>query len=89
MFDELRKSFNAALYERASSPLFGTFFASWPVINWKIIYLTLFVSESNVSGSKIDYILNHYFDIKHLVTYPTISTLFVLIIVPFATNGSY
>ena len=89
MLNELRKSINAALYERTSSPLFGTFFASWSVINWKIIYLTLFDSESKANGAKINYILDHYFNVHHLITYPLISTVVLLTLVPFATNGSY
>ncbi|HFD32980.1 MAG TPA: hypothetical protein ENJ28_09795 [Gammaproteobacteria bacterium] len=89
MIEELRKSINSTLYERVSSPLFGALFLSWLVWNWKIVYLTIFVNEKNINGSKIDYISNNYLDVHFLVTYPLISTLILLTIVPFFTNGAY
>ena len=89
MFSELRKSTNAILFERVTSPLFGTFIVSWLIWNWKIVYLTLFVSESNIEGNKIDYIASNYCDIHVLVTYPLISTLLLLTAIPFVANGAF
>ena len=57
MISDFRKSINSILYERVSSPLFGTFVISWLIWNWKITYLTLFVSESNLDKNKLEYIL--------------------------------
>lgn len=48
MFDELKKSISAILYERTTSPLFGSFILSWTVWNWKIFYITLFISEDKI-----------------------------------------
>ncbi|MCP4460990.1 MAG: hypothetical protein GY816_23665 [Cytophagales bacterium] len=52
IFDETRKSINSALYERVSSPLYGTLIISWLVWNWEIVYLTFFVNESRIEMTK-------------------------------------
>ena len=89
MISELTKSINSILYERVTSPLYGALFFSWSLWNWKIVYLTIFVSAESIEGTKIDYISNNYNDIHFLLTYPVISTLLLLTIVPFLTNASY
>ncbi|MBI2280915.1 MAG: hypothetical protein HYU68_09545 [Bacteroidetes bacterium] len=89
MFTEIRKSTNAILFERVTSPLFGTLIVSWLIWNWKIIYLTLFISESTIEENKIDYIASNYNDIHFLVTFPLISTFLLLTIIPFVSNGAY
>jgi hypothetical protein len=51
--------------------------------------LTLFVSEDKISSNKIDFIVENYSDIHHLVTYPLISTVILITLIPFLVNGSY
>lgn len=89
MLDEFKKSISSALYERVVSPFYGTLLVSWSVWNWKIVYLTLFISESSIKADKISYILTNYSDIHHLVTYPLISTALLLTVFPFVTNGAF
>ena len=89
MINELRKSFNAVLYERTSSPLFGTVFISWIIFNWKVLYLTMFVSEEKITETKIDFIISNYIDIYSVVLYPLASSAVLLLIIPFISNGSY
>lgn len=89
MFDELKKSISAILYERTTSPLFGSFVVSWSVWNWKILYLTVFISEDRLPTHKIDYILQNYWNWVHLFWLPLFSTLILLTIVPFFSNGAY
>jgi len=89
MISELTKSINSTLYERVTSPLFGTFMLSWAIWNWKIIYLTLFVSADKVKVTKIEYISSNYSDIHLLVTYPIVSTFFLLTVFPFIANAAY
>lgn len=90
MFDELKKSISAYLYERTTSPLFGTLFVSWSIWNWKIIYLTLFISEKEIIGkTKIEYILENYYDNCTLYWFPLISTIILISIIPFFSNGAY
>jgi hypothetical protein len=90
MFDELKKSISASLYERTTSPFYGTLFVSWSVWNWKIIYLTLFISEKEIIGkTKIEYILENYYDNYTLYWFPLISTIILITIIPLVSNGAY
>lgn len=89
MIEEIKKSVNSILYERLTSPFYGALFASWFIWNWKIPYLSLFVSEKNIEPNKLEYIINHFSDFNILITYPLISTAVILTILPFITNGFY
>jgi hypothetical protein len=89
MLSEFKKSTNNILYERVTSPFYGTLVLAWIIWNWKIIYLTFFISESKIDSSKIDYIIAHYSDVNHLVYYPIISTVLIITIFPFLSNGAY
>jgi hypothetical protein len=86
---DLRKSINSIINERLSSPFYGTLILSWLVWNWKIVYLTFFVSESKIEGNKIDFILSKYSEIDHLVYFPLVSTAVLLTVIPFISNGAY
>lgn len=87
--EEIKKSISAILYERTTSPLFGTLIFSWLLWNWKIPYLSFFVSESKLKINKIEYIITNYNDSHYLITYPLISTVILLTIIPFLSNGAY
>ncbi|MBN1971553.1 MAG: hypothetical protein JW870_19470 [Candidatus Delongbacteria bacterium] len=89
MIDELKKSLSAILYERTTSPFYGTLLISWLIWNWKIVYLTVFISESSINTDKINYIISNFNDIHCLLIYPLISTIVLLTVVPFISNGAY
>lgn len=89
MINDIKKSVNSILYERTSSPLFGTFIVSWAIWNWKIIYLTIFIPTDKISANKIDLIVEKYSTFEYLITYPAVSTIFFLTIIPFVSNGAY
>jgi len=89
MITDLRKSINSILYQRVTSPLFGTFSISWLVWNWKIIYTTFFISEEKIDKNKIDYIIENFSDSAFLIWYPLLSTLILLTLIPFVSNGAY
>jgi hypothetical protein len=89
MIDNIKKSLSGILYERTSSPFYGTLIVSWLIWNWKIVYLTLFISESKLKSDKISYITENLSDFHTLITNPLISTLILLTIIPFISNGAY
>ena len=65
MIANLKKSLSAILYERTSSPFYGTLIVSWLVWNWKIIYLTFFISEDKIELDKISYISENLSEINN------------------------
>ena len=89
MVDDIKKSFNSILYERTTSPFFGTLILSWTIWNWRIIYLTIFISEDKIKENKIDFIVSNYCKIHNLTTFPLISSLLLLTVIPFISNGAY
>lgn len=89
MISELRKSINSILFERVTSPFYGTLIASWAIWNWEIVYLTFFISEGKLNENKIDYIIHNYNNCHHLVTFPLLSTLILLTLMPFISNGAF
>jgi hypothetical protein len=89
MITELRKSINSILYQRVTSPLFGTFCVAWLVWNWKIVYTTFFIDENKIDKNKIDYIVENFNGTEFLIWYPLLSTLILLTLIPFVSNGAY
>jgi hypothetical protein len=89
MIEETKKSIQSILSQRVSSPFYGTLIISWLIWNWKIIYLTLFISEKKITESKIDFIVTNYSETTYLLWFPLLSTIILLTIVPFITNGAY
>lgn len=90
MIPEIRKSVNATLYERTTSPLYGALIISWCIWNWRIIYLTLFVDKEQIYPfHKIDYILFNYWEAKYLIWYPLMSTIVLLTVMPLFAIGAY
>jgi hypothetical protein len=89
MIDEIKKSINSIFTDRISSPFYGTLIVSWLIWNWKIVYLTLFIDQERISGTKIDYIQSNYSSIHSLLTFPLVSTIILLTILPFVTNAAF
>jgi len=89
MLNDIKKSFNEIIYERTTSPFYGTLICSWLIWNWKIIYLTLFISENKLCENKIDYIIKNYCQVENIIWYPLASSIVILTIIPFLSNGAY
>jgi len=89
MLEESKKSIQNILNQRISSPFYGTLIVSWLLWNWKIIYLTIFVSEQKILSNKIDFIIANYNNVYHLIWLPLLSTLLILTLIPFLTNGAF
>lgn len=88
MFSDFKKSIDGILNDRLTSPFWGTLILSWLIWNWKIWYVTLVISE-NVAGNKIDYILANCNNINCLIIGPVVSTLAIITVIPFISNGAY
>lgn len=87
--EDFFKSIKAILYDRITSPLYGTLIVSWLIWNWKIPYVTFFVSDTNLSETRIEYIVKNCSDSLTLFWLPLISTLILITIVPFISNGAF
>lgn len=86
---DLVKSIKSIFEERISSPFYGTLIISWLLWNWKIPYVTFFVDTSKLSDNKIEYILKNCNNVNELVTFPILSTIVILTVLPFVTNCAY
>lgn len=89
MVSELKKSISAILYERLTGPFYGTLIISWLIWNWKVVYATFFVSEDKLSESRIQYVSNLLTNKDFVFYYPIISTIILILVVPFIANGAY
>jgi hypothetical protein len=87
--EDFRKSIKEILYERTTSPLYGTFIISWLIWNWKIVYITLFVSEKQIGLDKLTYIDTNLISMNNIIWFPILSTIVLLLIFPFISNGAY
>ena len=78
MIDDIKKSISATLYERTTSPLFGAFFFSWVVWNWKIIIALFFTTSKELKVTKFEYIDSNLLNLFEGLIYPAISTVLIL-----------
>ena len=65
--DDLIKSIKAYLYDRATSPLFGTFAISWSIWNYKFL---LVLVSSMPADEKINYISIFLYPSMHACVFP-------------------
>lgn len=89
MIDEIKKSISATLYERTTSPLFGTFFFSWSVWNWKIIIALLFTTAEELKMTKFEYIDINLLNVYDGLIYPIISTIIILTLYAWVSEQAY
>jgi hypothetical protein len=89
MIYDIKKSISATLYERSVSPLFGSFFFTWIIWNWKII-LILFLTESDeLKMTKIEYIDLKLLNFYDGLLYPIISTIILLTVYAWLSEQAY
>ena len=51
--------------------------------------MTFFISEETIKVDRITYIVDNFSNIHNLVTFPICSTIILLTIIPFISNGAY
>src|SRR5688572_18749502 len=86
MLQDFRKSVSSVFADRLTSPVFGAFFVSWVVINWRI-GLILF-SQSMETSEKIQAI-EGLLGFWKCVGYPAISSLIVILVYPWLAVGGF
>lgn len=89
MIDEFKKSISATLYERTTSPLFGTILFSWNVWNWKIILGIFFTTTKELKTTKFEYIESNLLNIYDGLLYPVISTVLILTVYSWLAEQAY
>lgn len=81
MFDDIGKTIKAILYDRITSPLFGTFLLSWCGWNWRLI--ALFITDSSMTVAK----KFHYVDAE---LYPSNGVTFIYgLLLPLTTTAFF
>ncbi|MES9946761.1 MAG: hypothetical protein ABW080_17545 [Candidatus Thiodiazotropha sp.] len=91
MLDELTKSIKANLYERAVSPLFGTFVVSWVIWNYKFLFVLGSSMEVQEKFEYIEYFI--YTDalacLLYFLIYPLITTTAFIFLYPYPSKYVY
>ncbi|ATA67658.1 hypothetical protein CGC48_02805 [Capnocytophaga cynodegmi] len=67
--------------ERVKNPIIGAFLTSWFLFNWKPILFIIF--SPKVIEEKIEYIQSNFSSIHFLLVYPTFSTIFYVLALPY------
>lgn len=93
MIADVSKTIKVILYERITSPLFGTFVLAWCGWNWRII--VLFLTDSSMAViKKFQYLDTELYpsssvSIIHGLLLPVITTLFFIYIYPWFARKVY
>lgn len=93
MFDDVGKTIKAILYDRITSPLFGTFVLSWCGWNWRLILLFL-TDSSTAVVKKFQYVDSDIYPsinviLVHGLLLPLTTTAFFLYIYPWFAKKVY
>ncbi len=93
MFDDVGKTIKAILYDRITSPLFGTFVLSWCGWNWRLILLFLTDSSTEVV-KKFQYVDSDIYPsisviVIHGILLPLTTTAFFIYIYPWFARKVY
>lgn len=90
MWDEIIKSVKANLYERATSPLLGTYVVAWCF--WNFRFLLVLVSAAPYD-QKLDYIQTHFFpdywSYTHVFGVPLATTVLLIFAYPYPARFVY
>ena len=66
---ELKNGIENGIDKILSSPFYGYFLISWSLVNWKLLYITTFVSNESIIQQekmlKIDYVVKLFFSQNH------------------------
>lgn len=75
-----------AFKQRVSSPIVGTFFFSWLIFNWRLVYY--FVMSDEGVTQKIKHIELNYLELPNTLYWPLLLTIAYIILFPLVVNIS-
>ncbi len=92
--EESTNSLKDALKERLSNPFLGKLLLAWIICNWKITYVTFFVSEEKLTINRLDYISDYlnrkdFFGILEIYVAPLLITASLIWIVPHLSDIAF
>ena len=81
------RAFSNTFVERVKSPFFGPFIVSWSLFNWKVIYVTIFISNDTLFPlNKLDFIIDEL-NIYSGLYFPFLFSFFYIFIMPIVDRG--
>ena len=91
MLSDIQNSIKASMYERATSPLFGTFLLSWCIWNYKIIFV---LTSSLAVTEKFKYIEDNIYNSLSAslgigIFFPLITALLFIFLYPYPSKYIY
>ena len=96
---EISASIDETIKEKTKSPFYGSFILSWIIINWKLLYILIFISSDKIFEKanllKNEYITNLLPPIKswehwlNFAIYPFLLSIFIFWVLPFITREFY
>ncbi|WP_157207047.1 hypothetical protein [Mariniflexile maritimum] len=92
--EETKNSFKDALKERISNPFLGKLFLAWMIWNWKITYVTFFVSENRLNENRLEFVSDYLsadcpFDFFNIYIVPILITIILIWLFPYITHEAY
>ena len=84
---EVFESVYLGIKDRLVSPLYGTLIISWCIWNWRIFYVSFFVSEDKLPNNRLT-VIEQYFcnNLWHLIIGPLLTAAIILLVIPFLSN---
>lgn len=88
--EDIKNSIKAILYERTTSPFWGTFTCSWIIFNWKIPYF-IFTCDSDLDITQRIKYIQYLFAEVHIIGFivPLIFTFTYIVVFQGITNWFY
>ena len=92
--EETKNTFSDAIKERLTNPFLGKLLLAWIVWNWKIPYVSFFVSEDKLQSNRLDFVSQYlttqtFWDFFIVYIVPLIITAALIWIVPILSKIAF
>ncbi|MGV8058217.1 MAG: hypothetical protein AB2L12_09375 [Smithellaceae bacterium] len=88
MIDDFKKSIQITINEKIASPFSGTFFFTWFVWNWRMLYYLIFPDDTLTLEKKLDFVSLHFINWNYNLLYPFFSAIFLIVAYPVITTSA-